>query len=55
MPKKALLIYALVCALLMLILNAGKFSVIGGQLRIESYIIIAGIVFSIFGVFLGVQ
>ena len=55
MPKKALLIYAVVCAALMLILNAGKFSVFGGHLRFESYIILAGIVFTFFGIFLGMQ
>jgi two-component system, NarL family, response regulator LiaR len=55
MPKKALLIYGLVCAVVMVVLNAGKFSVFAGQLHLEFYIIIAGVVFTFLGIFLGIQ
>ncbi|MFT5724821.1 MAG: DNA-binding CsgD family transcriptional regulator [Bacteroidia bacterium] len=55
MPKKALLIYGLVCAAVILVINTAKFTVFAGLLRFEMYIGIAGIVFTLFGIYLGMQ
>ncbi len=55
MPKKALLIYGLICATAIVVLNAGKFTLAAGLLQLEVYIGIAGIVFLALGIYMGVQ
>lgn len=55
MPKKALIIYGLICASTIVVLNASKFTFAAGLLQLEVYIAIAGIVFLALGIYMGVQ
>lgn len=55
MPKKALILYGLICATAIVILNTGKYTFAAGILQFEIYIGIAGVVFLMLGIFMGVQ
>ena len=55
MPKKALITYAVICSVVMLALNAGKFSVFSGVLKFEVYLAFAGFMLILFGVYMGIQ
>jgi two-component system, NarL family, response regulator LiaR len=55
MPKKALLVYSIICVAVILLLDVGKFSVYAGLLKLEIYLAIAGLSFMSLGIYMGVQ
>jgi DNA-binding CsgD family transcriptional regulator len=55
MPKKALILYGVISAGVMIAINDGRLSVFGGMVRFEIYLSIAGFLLILLGIFIGVQ